>query len=69
MFVNVKKTHVVSIEGIVGGLIPEKPDEDMVKLFVISFIYVGGHSPKELMFFVKVFREDIVQKNPMKCEF
>ena len=59
-----------SIEGFPGGnIIPEEPNEVTVKLFVISFIYLGGHSPEEPRFYVKVFQEDIVQKNPMKCEF
>ena len=59
-----------SIEGIPeGNIIPEEPDEVTVKLFVISFIYLRGHSPEEPRFYVKVFQEDIVQKNLMKCEF
>ena len=59
-----------SIEGILGGnIIPEEPNEVTVKLFVISFIYLRGHSQEEPRFYVKVFQEDIVLKNPMKCEF
>ena len=52
--------YTCSLERILGGKIfPEEPNEGSVKLFVISFIY---------LFHVKVFQEDIVQKNS-KCEF
>ena len=62
------KTHVI-YQLKVFWLILEEPNEDTVTLFVISFIYVGGHSSEEPMFYVKVFQEDIVKKNLMKCEF